>query len=70
MTSADGEPRVFSVLLNQYLSGAPKDLEDAIAVRLAMFSRTTPTDLPAAPARRLDDKTGDLECSWVKPVRC
>ncbi|MGW0807001.1 D-alanyl-D-alanine carboxypeptidase/D-alanyl-D-alanine endopeptidase [Nonomuraea sp. NPDC002799] len=70
VTSADGEPLIFSIMLNQYLSGSPKDIEDKIAVRLAQFSRATATDAvqlrsadPGAPA-------GDLECSWLKPAQC
>ncbi|MET9339558.1 D-alanyl-D-alanine carboxypeptidase/D-alanyl-D-alanine-endopeptidase [Nonomuraea sp. NPDC003804] len=72
VTSAEGEPLVFSIMLNQYLSGSPKDIEDKIAVRLAKFSRTTPDtaaqlrgeESPAAP------EGGELECSWLKPVEC
>ncbi|GAA3306524.1 D-alanyl-D-alanine carboxypeptidase/D-alanyl-D-alanine endopeptidase [Nonomuraea dietziae] len=71
VTSAEGEPLVFSIMLNQYLSGSPKDIEDKIAVRLAKFSRTTPdaaaqlrSDAPAS------QEAGDLECSWLKPVQC
>ncbi|MGH2769016.1 MAG: D-alanyl-D-alanine carboxypeptidase/D-alanyl-D-alanine endopeptidase, partial [Actinomycetota bacterium] len=46
VTGTDGERMVFSVMLNNYLSPAPKDLEDAIAVTLAGLSRAGP------PARR------------------
>ncbi|MBF8186506.1 D-alanyl-D-alanine carboxypeptidase/D-alanyl-D-alanine-endopeptidase [Nonomuraea sp. K274] len=70
VTSADGEPLIFSVMLNQYLSGSPKDIEDKIAIRLAQFSRATPVDAPAQ-LRAADNATaGDLECSWTKPVEC
>ncbi|MGN9839031.1 D-alanyl-D-alanine carboxypeptidase/D-alanyl-D-alanine endopeptidase [Nonomuraea sp. H19] len=70
VTSADGEPLIFSIMLNQYLSGSPKDIEDKIAVRLAQFSRATPVDA-AAQLRSADDaQAGDLECSWLKPVQC
>ncbi|WP_328709287.1 D-alanyl-D-alanine carboxypeptidase/D-alanyl-D-alanine-endopeptidase [Microbispora hainanensis] len=44
VTSADGEPLVFSVISNGYLSGPPRDLEDRIAVRLAQFTRNAPVD--------------------------
>jgi serine-type D-Ala-D-Ala carboxypeptidase/endopeptidase (penicillin-binding protein 4) len=70
VTSADGEPLVFSIMLNQYLSASPKDIEDKIAVRLARFSRNAPDTpvphraTPAVPA------PGDLECSWLKPSPC
>ncbi|MET8863171.1 D-alanyl-D-alanine carboxypeptidase/D-alanyl-D-alanine-endopeptidase [Nonomuraea sp. NPDC004580] len=70
VTSADGEPLIFSIMLNQYLSGSPKDIEDKIAVRLAQFSRTTAvadtTQLRAAEGAQ----AGDLECSWMKPASC
>jgi D-alanyl-D-alanine carboxypeptidase/D-alanyl-D-alanine-endopeptidase (penicillin-binding protein 4) len=39
VTDADGERLVFSILFNNYLSGAPTDLQDKIAVVLATFSR-------------------------------
>ncbi|MCF6469139.1 D-alanyl-D-alanine carboxypeptidase/D-alanyl-D-alanine-endopeptidase [Nonomuraea sp. MG754425] len=70
VTGADGEPLIFSIMLNQYLSGSPKDIEDKIAVRLAQFSRNSAAGdaaqlrVPAAGA------TGDLECSWTKPAEC
>ncbi|MEU7892496.1 D-alanyl-D-alanine carboxypeptidase/D-alanyl-D-alanine-endopeptidase [Nonomuraea sp. NPDC049152] len=72
VTSAEGEPLVFSVMLNQYLSGSPKDIEDKIAVRLAKFSRITPDTTAQL---RTDDSPasqegGDLECSWLKPAQC
>ncbi|MEU0565801.1 D-alanyl-D-alanine carboxypeptidase/D-alanyl-D-alanine-endopeptidase [Nonomuraea sp. NPDC005983] len=70
VTSAEGEPLVFSIMLNQYLSGSPKDIEDKIAVRLAQFSRSAavnaPTQLREAPA----STSSDLECSWLKPAEC
>jgi D-alanyl-D-alanine carboxypeptidase/D-alanyl-D-alanine-endopeptidase (penicillin-binding protein 4) len=71
VTGADGEPLVFSILINNYLSASPKNLEDAIAVRLARFSRETPDDAAAVPLRVApQDDAGDLECSWRKPVQC
>ncbi|SEM73006.1 D-alanyl-D-alanine carboxypeptidase/D-alanyl-D-alanine-endopeptidase [Nonomuraea pusilla] len=71
VTSADGEPLVFSIMLNQYLSGSPKDIEDKIAVRLAQFSRANPVDAATAELRSAQDPSaGDLECSWLKPAQC
>ncbi|MFC6085743.1 D-alanyl-D-alanine carboxypeptidase/D-alanyl-D-alanine endopeptidase [Sphaerisporangium aureirubrum] len=72
VTGADGEQLVFSILMNDYLSASPKNLEDAIAVRLARFSRENPADVAAATALRTapQDASGDLECSWRKPVQC
>ncbi|GAA0921700.1 D-alanyl-D-alanine carboxypeptidase/D-alanyl-D-alanine endopeptidase [Nonomuraea longicatena] len=69
VTSADGEPLVFSIMLNQYLSGSPKDLEDKIAVRLAQFSRTNPVSA-ALRAEAPAIEGSDLECSWLKPATC
>ncbi|GLW06132.1 D-alanyl-D-alanine carboxypeptidase DacC [Microtetraspora sp. NBRC 13810] len=70
VTSADGEPLVFSVMLNQYLSGSPKDIEDKIAIRLAQFSRTAAADTPSVQLRRTEAGQSELECSWLKPVQC
>jgi CheY-like chemotaxis protein len=39
VTDADGERLVFSIIFNNYLSGAPTDLQDKIAILLATFSR-------------------------------
>jgi serine-type D-Ala-D-Ala carboxypeptidase/endopeptidase (penicillin-binding protein 4) len=74
VTAADGRRLVFSVVLNDHLSAAPRDIEDAIAVRLAGYDgaedrpglsrmpepRTWPDD------PRTDVDEADLECSWVK----
>lgn len=62
---ADGRRLVFSIVLNDYLSGKPSDLEDRIAVRLAAHTeeaaaRATTADVPAV------DLPDDVECSWVK----
>ncbi|MEU1723536.1 D-alanyl-D-alanine carboxypeptidase/D-alanyl-D-alanine-endopeptidase [Nonomuraea sp. NPDC005692] len=70
VTSAEGEPLVFSIMLNQYLSGSPKDIEDKIAVRLAQFSRATATDVTAQLKAADQGPAGDLECSWLKPAQC
>ncbi|WP_049557006.1 D-alanyl-D-alanine carboxypeptidase/D-alanyl-D-alanine endopeptidase [Nonomuraea sp. SBT364] len=70
VTSADGEPLVFSIMLNQYLSGSPKDIEDKIAVRLAQFKRGAAVDGAPAQLRTATETAGDLECSWLKPVMC
>jgi D-alanyl-D-alanine carboxypeptidase/D-alanyl-D-alanine-endopeptidase (penicillin-binding protein 4) len=76
VTSADGERLVFSIMLNGHLGAAPKDLEDAIAVRLAEFRRgvattgtTRTTVRPLAPARSKIQQVpdpGSMECSWYK----
>ncbi|WP_433433720.1 D-alanyl-D-alanine carboxypeptidase/D-alanyl-D-alanine endopeptidase [Nonomuraea sp. CA-141351] len=69
-TSAEGEPLIFSIMLNQFLSSSPKDIEDKIAIRLAQFSRTNPT-ADATQLRATDQgAASDLECSWLKPAEC
>lgn len=69
VTSADGEPLVFSIMLNQYLSSSPKDIEDKIAIRLAQFSRNAPVDA-AVQLKSATQEWPDLECSWLKPAEC
>jgi D-alanyl-D-alanine carboxypeptidase/D-alanyl-D-alanine-endopeptidase (penicillin-binding protein 4) len=69
-TDADGERLVFSVMENNYLSAAPKDLEDAVAVELAGFSRGRGVLGPPARARQpapavVDVHGRAVECSWV-----
>jgi len=74
VTAADGRRLVFSVVLNDHLSAAPRDIEDAIAVRLAgydgaddrpeLFRVPEPRTWPDNPRTDVDE--GDLECSWVK----
>lgn len=74
VTAADGRELVFSVVFNDFLSEAPQDLEDAIAVRLAEYGATERTKgAPGVPAQRepADDPgtvrdESALECSWVK----
>lgn len=70
VTSADGEPLAFSIMLNQYLSASPKDIEDKIAVRLAQFSRNAAVDAAAQLKAATPESAGDLECSWLKPAQC
>jgi D-alanyl-D-alanine carboxypeptidase/D-alanyl-D-alanine-endopeptidase (penicillin-binding protein 4) len=69
VTSADGEPLVFSIMLNQYLSSSPKDIEDKIAIRLAQFSRNATVD-SAVQLKSAPQEYPDLECSWLKPAEC
>lgn len=57
-----GQRLIFSVVVNGYKGGAPKDIEDKIAVRLAGGSPAAVRDLRAsATAPR-------MECSWIR--RC
>ncbi|MER7079862.1 D-alanyl-D-alanine carboxypeptidase / D-alanyl-D-alanine-endopeptidase (penicillin-binding protein 4) [Saccharopolyspora kobensis] len=75
VTTAGGRELVFSVVFNDFVSGSPKDLEDAIAVRLAEYrgAEDQPrgrTRVPQPRIQRDDPATGidegALECSWVK----
>ncbi|MFG1686594.1 D-alanyl-D-alanine carboxypeptidase/D-alanyl-D-alanine-endopeptidase [Nonomuraea sp. NPDC049269] len=70
VNSAEGEPLVFSIMLNQFLSSSPKDIEDKIAIRLAQFSRTAPVDAVSQLRSTGETATADLECSWLKPAEC
>ncbi|MFC3999507.1 D-alanyl-D-alanine carboxypeptidase/D-alanyl-D-alanine-endopeptidase [Nocardiopsis sediminis] len=67
VTSADGEELAFAVINNEYPGAAPRGVQDAIAVRLAEFSRWSPTT--SGLAARTDDSPSapdaDLECSWA-----
>ncbi|WP_422646880.1 D-alanyl-D-alanine carboxypeptidase/D-alanyl-D-alanine endopeptidase [Actinoalloteichus caeruleus] len=79
VTATDGQPLVFSILSNNYLSPSPRDVEDAVAVRLAEYRGAEDRPLPmsratGAPVSPSDDPaTGVdesvLECSWV-PAGC
>ncbi|GAA1999161.1 D-alanyl-D-alanine carboxypeptidase/D-alanyl-D-alanine-endopeptidase [Nocardiopsis rhodophaea] len=77
VTGTGGEELVFAIINNGHSGPAPRDVQDAIAVRLAEFSRTTTTsadalqprpgapralDVPDAPGRSV----GDLECTWAE----
>ncbi|GAA2364750.1 D-alanyl-D-alanine carboxypeptidase/D-alanyl-D-alanine-endopeptidase [Saccharopolyspora halophila] len=74
VTAADGRGLVFSAVLNDHLSAAPRDIGDAIAVRLAEYDgaadRTGGHRVPERRSRLDDPRTAvderDLECSWVK----
>ncbi|WP_344684831.1 D-alanyl-D-alanine carboxypeptidase/D-alanyl-D-alanine endopeptidase [Saccharopolyspora taberi] len=74
VTAADGRPLVFSVVFNDFLGSSPRDLEDAIAVRLAEYDGAG-TQQGAPRVRRAPVAADDpgtavdesaLECSWVK----
>ncbi|ASO20371.1 D-alanyl-D-alanine carboxypeptidase/D-alanyl-D-alanine-endopeptidase (penicillin-binding protein 4) [Actinoalloteichus hoggarensis] len=77
VTAASGEELVFSVVVNNYLSASPKDVEDAVALRLARYegaddhvrdvgpSSMTESTLPEDdPATLIDESV--LECTWAR----
>jgi D-alanyl-D-alanine carboxypeptidase/D-alanyl-D-alanine-endopeptidase (penicillin-binding protein 4) len=74
VTAASGEPLVFSVVLNNYVSSSPKDIEDAIAIRLASYQGdadqldAAATSLPELRLPADDPLTAPdesaLECTW------
>ena len=78
VTDADGDPLAFSVMENNQVDAPITDIEDAIAVRLAEFSRTEATSGGAwarqlrpggaAIPRPLPDgrDPAGLECSWTR----
>ncbi|RRO18385.1 D-alanyl-D-alanine carboxypeptidase/D-alanyl-D-alanine-endopeptidase [Saccharopolyspora rhizosphaerae] len=75
VTTADGRELVFSVVFNDFLSAAPQDLEDAIAVRLAEHNGAddhprgrlqVPQPRTAVDDPRTDRDESTLECSWTK----
>lgn len=73
VTSADGEPLIFSMITNNHVTAAPRDIEDAVAVRLAQFTRGAATEGTPWRARlRLPEPApggpdpGAVECSWIR----
>jgi D-alanyl-D-alanine carboxypeptidase/D-alanyl-D-alanine-endopeptidase (penicillin-binding protein 4) len=67
VTTADGEELAFAVINNDYTGAAPRAVQDAIAVRLAEFSRT---DVAAAPSvstlrQQAPESESELECTWA-----
>jgi D-alanyl-D-alanine carboxypeptidase/D-alanyl-D-alanine-endopeptidase (penicillin-binding protein 4) len=75
VTAAGGRELVFSVVFNDFLTSSPRDLEDAIAIRLAEYAGATDqprgrVQVPQSrmpvddPRTRIDESA--LECSWVK----
>ncbi|MBB4933490.1 D-alanyl-D-alanine carboxypeptidase/D-alanyl-D-alanine-endopeptidase (penicillin-binding protein 4) [Lipingzhangella halophila] len=68
VTGNGGEELAFAVLNNGFEGAAPRDVQDAIAVRLAEFSRDTATSGQPDPlAQRAPerDAAGELECTWA-----
>jgi PBP4 family serine-type D-alanyl-D-alanine carboxypeptidase len=56
----DGERLIFSIVFNDYKGGAPTDLQDKIAIRLAAGTST------AAVTSAQRRSTQNLECSWTR----
>ncbi|RNL80647.1 D-alanyl-D-alanine carboxypeptidase/D-alanyl-D-alanine endopeptidase [Halostreptopolyspora alba] len=68
VTGAGGEDLAFAVLNNGFEGAAPRGVQDAIAVRLAEFSRGTTTSGRPAPIAQRAPASGtasELECSWA-----
>ncbi|WP_211766012.1 D-alanyl-D-alanine carboxypeptidase/D-alanyl-D-alanine endopeptidase [Kutzneria sp. CA-103260] len=71
VTAADGEKLVFSLLSNNFVPGSVKDVEDAVAVRLAQYNGANDTSHAPkfAPrsqtAGKATDPRASLECSWT-----
>ncbi|QBI55632.1 D-alanyl-D-alanine carboxypeptidase/D-alanyl-D-alanine endopeptidase [Streptomonospora litoralis] len=65
---ANGERLVFAIINNGYRGAAPRGLQDAIAVRLAQFTRegTAPVARATAAQRAAPSQPqADLECTWA-----
>ncbi|GAA3435814.1 D-alanyl-D-alanine carboxypeptidase/D-alanyl-D-alanine-endopeptidase [Kutzneria kofuensis] len=72
VTAADGEKLVFSLVSNNFLPGSVKDVEDAVAVRLAQYNGADDTShaprlVPHAKTTpgKVTDPRASLECSWT-----
>jgi D-alanyl-D-alanine carboxypeptidase/D-alanyl-D-alanine-endopeptidase (penicillin-binding protein 4) len=72
VTAADGTHLVFSLVSNNFLPATVKDVEDAVAVRLAQYDGSA--DTARQPAQRLaphtrpakaTDRRASLDCSWT-----
>lgn len=64
VTDPDGRKLIFSVVLNGYQGGAPKDIEDRIAVRLAAGDGAAARSRGTAPA-----DGGTLEPTWTRGLQ-
>jgi PBP4 family serine-type D-alanyl-D-alanine carboxypeptidase len=60
VTDPTGEKLIFSIMFNGFKGGAPKDIEDKIAVRLAAGHTEAVTALRRSSSGQI------LECSWTK----
>ncbi|GLU47869.1 D-alanyl-D-alanine carboxypeptidase/D-alanyl-D-alanine endopeptidase [Nocardiopsis ansamitocini] len=67
VTTADGEELAFSIVNNGYPGIPPRAVQDAIAVRLAEFTRddqVRPLSRSTTQYENEQSYTGDLECTW------
>ncbi len=71
VTDADGRKLVFSVVLNNYLAGSVKDIEDAVVTTLAGYGEGSP-ETGSSPSTRSAERgaDADVECAWLKPRGC
>ena len=70
VTAADGEKLVFSLVSNNFVPATVKDVEDAVAVRLAQYNGAADTShaprfAPHAQTGKATDPRQGLECSWT-----
>jgi D-alanyl-D-alanine carboxypeptidase/D-alanyl-D-alanine-endopeptidase (penicillin-binding protein 4) len=65
VTSADGRHLVFSLMQNDFVSEGPRDIEDAVAIRLANL-RAGQGELVGTRSAAPVSTGSDLECSWTK----
>lgn len=67
--NARGRRLVFAVLFNRFLSAPPRELQDAVAIRLAAHPKQDAGRQRAGTAPRVPGTPADtarLECSWTK----
>ncbi|MET0233558.1 MAG: D-alanyl-D-alanine carboxypeptidase/D-alanyl-D-alanine-endopeptidase [Kibdelosporangium sp.] len=65
VTTADGQPLVFSMVSNNYI-GSAKRIEDAVAVRLAQHRAGETARIATLAPLTASSPPLDVECSWVK----
>ncbi len=66
VTDADGRELVFSFITNDYIASSVRDIEDAVAVTLASYSRDGGVESFSVPQPSPSTEDADLECSWTK----
>ncbi|MDT3396289.1 D-alanyl-D-alanine carboxypeptidase/D-alanyl-D-alanine-endopeptidase [Streptomyces sp. B1866] len=74
VTDGDGRELAFSVVLNNFLAGSVKSVEDAVAVALASYRRDGASyrkDGQGVVRRAAPGSAASgVECSWTKPRGC
>ncbi|MFC4337264.1 D-alanyl-D-alanine carboxypeptidase/D-alanyl-D-alanine endopeptidase [Salininema proteolyticum] len=72
-TAANGDTISFSIMLNDYLGYAPKDIEDAIVIALSDIGAGDTASAPELRSMATEEAPEyelDIECTWTEPVSC